>query len=252
MEKTKKGAMQHSKEQPKEPSNQNPAEQKIRSFSKISSLFFHTKTFFSKVEKEKDYFPILLFFVVINAAAVLIQFLFTLPALLDLGSGAIIKQSLSEIYNITLAFATPFILALLIHLGALIFGGRQGFFNTFKPLTYTLVIGIFYSLFYTLLSGIYNLVSPLDPSVMANLQAKMQSGLISLSDLAPLRARLGMMFIIGVIAIIHSLYAGTIGVAKFQNIKKWKAFFSLILFPLIIFILFIGLLYFVFQISAQV
>ncbi len=212
-------------------------------FSKIFFLLFHTKNFFSKIEKEKNYFPILLFFVIINTVAVLIQFLFTLPALLNLGSIIIIKQSLSAIYNIALSFATPFIFALLIHLGVLIFGGRQRFFNTFKPLTYALVIGILYSLFYTLLSNIYNLVSPLDPSVMATLQAKIQSGLISFSDLAPLRARLGMMLIIGVIAIIHSLYAGTIGIAKFQNIKKWKAFFSLILFPLIIFILIVGLLY---------
>lgn len=258
MEKQKKKREKKEKEEPQEEIHQpkqknqeeSPAQhsphlsqqspQKLDSFSKLSSLTFHTKTFFSKVEHEKDYLPILFTFVIITAITSIAQFIISLKGLLSLGSKIMISQAFSTAFGIAFAFAVPFILAILIHLGVLLLGGRQGFFNTFKPAAYAVILGALYSLGYFIVINLYNLIMPLETQAISSIQTKIQLGTISLADLAPLKIRLGIMFVISLISIIHTLYASTIGIAKFQNMKKWKAFIAVVIIPLIIGILIIG------------
>ncbi len=230
-------------------SQQSP--QKLDSFSKISSLTFHTKTFFSKVEHEKDYLPILFTFVIITAITSIAQFIISLKGLLSLGSKIMISQAFSTTFGIAFAFAVPFILASFIHLGVLLLGGRQGFFNTFKPTTYAVILGALYSLGYFIIINIYNLIVPLDLQAILNIQTAIQSGTISYADLAPLKIRLGIMLVISLISIIHTLYASTVGIAKFQNMKKWKAFIAAILFPVVIMLLIIGAIIYIGVLGAS-
>ncbi len=79
----------------------------------------------------------------------------------------------------------------------------------------------------------YNVFVPVSPQFLQDLQIKIQSGNILASDLAPLKAQFGIIFLFSLASLVHTLYAGILGLAYLQGIKKWKACIALLLFPIL-------------------
>ncbi|MBI4440146.1 YIP1 family protein [Candidatus Woesearchaeota archaeon] len=194
---------------------------------KLNNLFFHPAAFFKSVEKEKDYWPILMFFFVFSVIATLIQLVAPSPYLSqdNVPSFLII---FGFFFSIFWSFVYPFIASGIIHLGVLIFGGRNGFFNTFKPITYVQVIGIFYALLSTLILSILNTfwpiaVTPEDP--------------LSVFTTPVFSSRLALALLISFISMVHQLVAATLGISKFQGFSRARAFVAVVLMPAILLIL---------------
>lgn len=210
---------------------------KKRCCEKLKKLFYHPKSFFSEVEKEKSYSEIIFFYVKISLIAIILEFIFSLTAIIirntaDLGTAtSIVYLVLNSILSLGFAFALPFVYTAIVHLGILIFRGKQGFFNTYKPVTYAATIGIVYNLITIIIAGFVGIINSPDIQNLASMTPEMLWQNTGFSTL---------MIIYGIIMIfslIHMLYAGIISISKFQKMSKLKAFFSIILIPLIIMIL---------------
>jgi len=188
-------------------------------FQKLKKIFLDPSKFFKDVSKEKGYWNVLKVFVTIYVAALIIQ----------VGVGAIINRSLlgsqfvsfiftTLIAGIVAAFVVPFIGGGIAHLGILIIGGRKGFFNTFKPVTYGGLVMIIYGVVSSIISGVALLISPGSAPIIGVIVGG-----------------------VSVIGIIHTLVVQTMGVSKSQSLSTGKAFFGLILIPLIMVILLLAI-----------
>lgn len=214
---------------------------KERFYNKLGRLFFHPKKFFDEVEKEKSYSGIIFFYVKVSLVLIVVQLLTNVATLL-ITSGSelvigIFNSIISSLINLGLAFFVPFIYAVVIHLGVLIFKGKKGFFNTYKPIAYTLSIQSIYSLIALVIvwpiaminaSSISSL--PIEESLWQN------SGFVTVMVLYGL---------ITLISIINLFYTGTIGISKLQKISKLRAFLAIIVMCIIVLIavaLLVGLL----------
>ena len=120
------------------------------------------------------------------------------------------------------AFTIPFVGSGVNHLGVLIFGGKNGFFNTFKPLTYAMVIG-----------GVYGVINATILTILSILNIK------------NLVLNLVITMIILLIGFIHTLYAEVIGISQYQDMSKGKALLailvSIVIAMVAFFVLFFGL-----------
>jgi len=208
-------------------------------FSRLKFLFFHPKRFFNSipVKKESRYAKIIFFYVIIASAVILLNLIFSIiNSIVTLGGQELVLSLIWSVFtafmNLGLAFIIPFFTSAIIHLGVLIFRGKQGYFNTYKPAVYSSAIGQVYNLVIGFLFGIIFLfflrnIDLQDPTVLAS---------------NPLLLYIGIGYLaIFLISFIHILYSCIIGVAKFQKMTKLRAFFSVIIIPLIILILFIAL-----------
>lgn len=197
-------------------------EYEIGYFKKIKTLLFHPSEFFESVADEKEYWPIVKFFAKTYIIIIIVNIILSL--LVGLKTGFTTFQSLLLIstFEIIFAFIYPFIIAFFTHIGVWIFGGRQGFFNTFKPATYASVIGITYYFIIIVINSIIDLF----------LSSTSQGGAI---------AYIIFISIIVLISIIHSVFAEVIGISKFQKISRLRAFFGAVLIPLVLTI--IGLIF---------
>jgi hypothetical protein len=147
----------------------------------------------------------------------------------DMGPLLLFIEVFGMFISISFAFAIPFIIAGLSHLGLLIFGARKGFLNTFKPVAYSGMIYVIYGLMTAVLSSIAYL---LYPSGLADAKS---SGLSYLSSAPIPAAFLGSLVIVVTFAgWIHFIAVDTIGVARFHGISKTRAFFGIIIVPLFI------------------
>lgn len=197
--------------------------------SRLKKLFFHPKKFFDSVEKDKDYSKIIFFYVKIVVFSAVLSLIFSL---INSGISAvtIFNTVTILITNIGLAFLIPFVAAGITHLGVLIFRGRQKYFNTYKPVAYTLAIASVYSILSSVINFIVTLASPVDITALsANPELMLQNQTVIIS--------LIVFLVIFLISFIHVLIAQVIGISKFQKISKLRAFFAVILIPLIILIL---------------
>ena len=182
-------------------------------FKKLKSLFSDPSKFFKDVGKEKDYWTVLKFFVVVYIVAAIIQILVLLPVNLELPEfvGPLNFILIGLLAAVILAFISPFIGSFLSHLGILLFGGREGFFNTFKAISYSMIILIGYNLVSSIIVSAILLLNP------DKLTASNHVGNIFSS-----------------IGWAHVVVVGTIGVSMYHSISKAKAFFGIILVPLVL------------------
>ena len=118
----------------------------------------------------------------------------------------------------------PFIFSGITHLGVLIFGGKNGFFKTFKPATYAIIIGSIYGILISVVSYFLHLINPIVSITVDQLPSSRDMPLINSYVLS----------LIGLISLIHILYTEVGGVSKFQGMTKGKALLSVILIPLIL------------------
>lgn len=176
-------------------------------FEKLKNLISSPTKFYKDVAKEKDYWTVLKFFAVVYIIAWIVQILISIPINRDIPQIRTIILLIAALVGIIGAFVGPFIVGVFTHLGVLVFGGRMGFFNTFKASTY----GIIVIFFYGILSSITKLIFLANPPI-----STFVSGLVS------------------IIGVIHMLTVQSIGVSMYHSISKARAFCGVILIPLIL------------------
>lgn len=197
-------------------------------FKKLKTLFFEPKKFFETVSEEKDYMPILIFFLIAYVIYSIIGFISKIPST-PKNFLLIITLISSLISAGIMGFAIPFVSSAINHLGVLIFGGKQNFFNTFKPSTYAAVISIIYGLFLTIILFILNLISP-----TKDITEALEAGTFSWAMIPIPQIIFGLLILL--ISIIHLVYTEVIGISKFQKMTKTKALFAVLFIPVIFFV----------------
>tara|TARA_Y100000310_G_C20694967_1_gene824974 strand:+ start:3091 stop:3756 length:666 start_codon:yes stop_codon:yes gene_type:complete len=202
----------------------------------VFKLFRHPTEFFNSVKNETKYMPSLLMLVVIFFISYFLDFgaklivSFQQPLFIILA----IMQVLLLVFVVALIFIAPFIVAGIIHLGVLIVGGKQGYFNTFKPLTYSAVVGTVWNIIITIV--LLPLLSFL-PIGIGTLGVFGQNtvGLEALFALgAFFLVYLAIIIPLAIAAFIHTVYVAVIGLSMFQQMSRMRAFVAIILIPLII------------------
>ncbi|HLC65390.1 MAG TPA: YIP1 family protein [Candidatus Nanoarchaeia archaeon] len=198
--------------------------------NKLKNLFFHPNAFFKSVEKESNYWQILMFYFLFSVSLSVLGLIISLPSL----QGEF-RSAFFIIFTILLiiisAFISPFIIGAIIHLGVLIFGGRNGFFNTFKPITYASVIGLFYSFLSDIIFAVINIFNPVDLSSLEANPLAIFTGAFSLS--------LGLSLLILLVSFVHILIVSIVGVSKFQKFSYGRAFLAVIIIPALLLALFL-------------
>jgi len=211
---------------------------KMSYLSNLKKLYFHPSHFFSSVEKDRDYSKIMFFYVkiiILSSILTLLSSAILLTIKKSFTAQGFISLIFDSVISIGLAFLVPFVMAGIIHLGVLIFRGKQGYYNTYKPVAYSLVIVAVYSIISTVLTSILSIIYPTSqlPSMTADSTAYFQT-LLQDSNFVLL---LAVAFTILVISFIHSLIVQVVGISKFQKISKLKSFLSVIIVSIIIIIL---------------
>lgn len=217
---------------PSKKEEKNKQEVKPKFFSSLKKLFFHPKKFLDDVEKDKDYSKIMFFYVKASILAAIVSFICSLVILSSQNSLAIsgvFSLLLNSIVSIGLAFLIPFIISFITHVGVWIFKGKQGYFNTYKATAYSITIVLIYGILSTIIisiTGITNPVSITQEQLTLNPELIFQeTGYV---------ASLVISLIILLVSLIHSLAVQIMGIAKFQKMSKLKAFFAIIIMPLIL------------------
>jgi hypothetical protein len=202
---------------------------------KLKLLFFSPTAFFRSVADEKNYFPILLFFAVTAIILSVVQSVFSIIAAIKYGAIMLAISFGVTVFTliVTAVFVwiAPFIGAGITHLGILIVGGKNGYFNTFKPVTYSSIIGLFYALLNSIVSTTYALMMPAITVPTATYQT------------IPAFSIMGISIVIGIIGFIHTLYVEVTGISMFHNMSKGRALVGALLIPLIIVAAVIGLVF---------
>lgn len=212
-------------------------------FHKTKNLLFGTKKFFKSISKEKKYWPILLYSAIFGIILAILETIqksiwtikyteILLSQMTELGAFANLflyaQIFFVFISGIASAFALPWISAGIAHLGVLMLKGKQGFFNTFKPLTYAYTITIIYSII-TIIIGIIFLVFS-----NQNINQITEENALEILKSPANIANLTIMFVIGIFSLIHYLYAAITGLSIYQKITKLRAFLSLVIIPLML------------------
>ncbi|MFH1710947.1 MAG: YIP1 family protein [Nanoarchaeota archaeon] len=208
--------------------------------SNLKKLFFHPKQFFKSVEKDKDYSKIMFFYVkiiIISSIIGIIASAIILGIQNSLTFLGIVGLITNSIVSIGLAFLVPFVIAGIVHLGVLIFRGKQGYYNTYKPIAYSLAIVAVYSIISTIVSAILSIINPVN-----NLSTTDPLLLLQNPNVIAVMA---VTFTILIISLIHSLIVQVIGISKFQKISRLKAFAAIILVTLVLVIIVVLIMAFV-------
>ena len=208
--------------------------------SKLKKLFLKPSAFLNSVEKEKEYQPILAFFVVLSVMY------FIISALIGLFFKEISVDYLSYLKNSLLGFVLivvssivqPFIFGGIIHLGVLIFKGKEKYFDTFKVATYSLVIWTLYYFILLILDSIIRIALPFNASMLTQIATIEDPELVMelyLQFFAQPGALLSLIVsvVIMIAAIIHQLVFLIKGISKYQQLPKIKAAGAVIL-PIIV------------------
>lgn len=189
-------------------------------FVKVKEMFVSPSKFLSSVEKKKDYVDVL------KPFFILYFIYFLISPVINLYNGIINWYAfvLYVIYAMIVPIILVFLSAGVIHLGVLIFKGKQKFFNTFKPVSYALVILVVY-MYLSLLAFAIVPYSFLDATAVA------EAGVDELKQMYnEFLAQPGVIInlIIMVVSLIHFFVFSVKGIAKFQKISKGRAFASII------------------------
>jgi len=200
-------------------------------FLRLKNLFWHPKDFLNSVSDEKKYSKILFFYVKIAVIAIVLNFIFAVVRLCLAPEVQTFSFLVSLVFTIFLAilsvgfaFATPFVASAVAHLGILVFRGRQGYFNTYKPISFSTAIGEIYQIIIVLFSVVVFFI-------FGNL------ALESMGSFGSFWIISAIYFVLFLISVFHVLYAEIIGVSKYQKISKLRAFLGIIFVPLILLIL---------------
>ncbi len=198
----------------------------------IRNIFFRPSEFFNTVCDEKGYARPWLFFSISYIILVTISMLLSIPLLLrfsDAGLLLIFIELFGLIISIGFGFAIPFVSAALSHTGLLILGAKKGFYNTFKPVSYSGIIFVIYGL---IIAAIKSVSYIFYPGNITDFQSYI--GLLFDKAPGPLAFLEILVITITIAGWIHLIVAETIGVSRFQGISRARAFFGIILVPSVI------------------
>ena len=201
-----------------------------RYLSKAKKLLFHPSQFYKSIEPDKAYSKAMFFYVntiIISVVISIIASLIVSSITGTLTASSFFSSIAGYIMNIGLAFLIPFVAAGITHLGVLMFRGKQGYQNSYKIVAYSFAIMGIYGMLSTIVLNIVALIAPItatDPALMIQDPNFIKSMIV--------------FGIIALISIIHSLAFQVGGISKFQKMSKLRAFFAIIIIPLILFILF--------------
>ena len=196
-------------------------------------LLLDPAKFARNIDKERGYWNVLKVFVIFYMVILLARLI--LSILVTVRSGGSVESSLvmsSLIAGVVAAFLVPFFWSALTHLGVLIFGGRGGFFKTFKVATYSWILILIYGFVIPLIVSLLLLIKPL------------------LATSQPFTSAFGVaMLVVSLAGFVHVVIAETIGLAYLHKMTRIKAFLAAILIPLIIMVLFFGVIMWLFSIT---
>ena len=196
-------------------------------------LLLDPAKFARNIDKERGYWNVLKVFVIFYMVILLARLI--LSILVTVRSGGSVESSLvmsSLIAGVVAAFLVPFFWSALTHLGVLIFGGRGGFFNTFKVATYSWILMLVYGFVIPLIVSLLLLIKPL------------------LATSQPFTSAFGVaMLVVSLAGFVHVVIAETIGLAYLHKMTRIKAFLAAILIPLIIMVLFFGVIMWLFSMT---
>lgn len=189
-------------------------------FKRVKTILFHPTEFFGQVTNETKYWPPLKFIIKFYLILFVIQSIFSVLAYLVASikikiSSLVLSIGLGLVLSPIGVIIGAFIGAFVVHIGILILGGRQGFFNTFKPLTYTSIVAFSYSIILIIVNGILSL-------------------LVTLPSKGIAITNIVIIVIIFISSMIHTTIVEVIGISKFQNISKLRAFFGAVFLPIMV------------------
>ncbi len=180
-------------------------------------LLFNPNELFRISTTEKGYFEVLKFYIISSLI---------LEAANWLLYSRFLEGILWIIIKVIFASAATFVISFFIHLGVLIFGGKQGFFNTFKPTTYVLNIWLMYSLILDILLKIIP-----EPLALILFFMGLTGGAIEI--------------LVKVISLFHMIIIQTKGISFFHKITKNKSFLLILTIIILLLLLYILNIFFI-------
>lgn len=194
---------------------------------KYKMLLFHPTEFFNSVQAENRYWPILLFVAVPVSITYALNVFISMPYFGQYGENKALI-SILQIIGFTIGmFVMLFISSGITHVGVKVVHGKNDFFNTFKPVTYTGGLIVFYQIIGGIISFIMTKYLQLDALTIQRMVLEQQSFFSS-----PFLPYMIVGGIIGIIQFIHLTFVEVIGVAHFQNISRGKALLAVLVIPL--------------------
>jgi hypothetical protein len=213
----------------------------MKYLDKYFLLFANPADFFKKVVKEKVWWPIILFVAALTFFGELLELALWLPSLYTyMGSGVGESELMfTLISTIAGVFISPvfavlmsFLVAGVVHVGIRFFHGKGDYLATWKVVAYVSLISILYSLLVGSVQFVISFVNP-DPQ-QSLLAAEPVMGVWWIS----------MLFIsigVGVVSMLHVLYAAVLGLAQYHKIHKGHALIAIVL-PVILLVIVIAFL----------
>ncbi|MBI5002318.1 YIP1 family protein [Candidatus Woesearchaeota archaeon] len=201
---------------------------------KYQTLLTKAKTFFN-AEKEKEYQPILIFVFLYVLVGQILEFVAWVPSLGSIGGAEFLSIEgtlLTIVLGILGMFLSPiitiiftFIIAGITHLAVLYYKKGASYFETWKVIAYAALIPIIYNVFTSLVTTIVEAVNPWpDQSVYSQVPVFGPYYLTAL----------GVLFIIGLFALIHTIYTEIVGIKLYHKLTTKQAAVAVIVPTLVL------------------
>ena len=213
---------------------------------RIKNVFTNPTEFFKSVDKEKDIKTPLLTFGLFNVFSVFLTALLVLYlfAISEVSAFVYVVTIMSFIMSAAFGFVTPFIGAAIIFLGLLIVGVRKiDFVKVFKVVAYAGTITIMYSIVSLLIQIPFYLTFP-DMLVSQYNAMDIESDaaqfdsfiqIFDSSEVTSAEVLFNLsMILVFIISFIHALIIEVKGISLYNQISKLRAFFGIMMIPLIL------------------
>lgn len=204
---------------------------------KYQTLLTKTKEFFN-AEKEMEYQPIVIFVFLYILVGQILEFVAWVPSLGVVGAeafpAAFVALPLS-IFGILIGavimLLLTFLIAGVVHLGISYYKKGAPYFLTWKVVAYATLISIIYNVFSSILTTLLEAVNPWpEQSIYAQVPIFGPYYIIILA----------LMFIIGIAALVHTIYTEIVGIKIYHKLSTKQAAVAVIV-PMLILILLITL-----------
>lgn len=218
----------------KKTETQKQAQKEFHPIKKYELLLTKPKEFFTTVEKETDWQSIALFVGVYLFVGELLGYLVFLPVATETITLSLLKSGFLGI------FSSPFITLLIslvlaagIHLGIKMYKKGQPFFSTWKVIAYASLIPIVYNVSLSIVNTVAEALNPFAEQSLLTPDRVWGGYSITITALFTL---------VGIIALIHTLYAEILGVQEYHKLDRKQAAVAVLVPSLILFLLSIALM----------
>lgn len=208
--------------------------QTFHPIKKYELLLTKPKEFFKAVEKETDWQSIALFVGIYLLVGGLLEYLAFLPVATETITPALLKSGFSKTFlSPFITLVASLILAGAIHLGIRMYKKGQPFFPTWKVVAYASLVPIVYSVSLSILSTITEALNPFAEQSIFSSDPVWGGYYLTLFVL---------MTVVGIIALVHTLYAEILGVQEYHKLDRKQAAVAVLVPSLILFLLSIALM----------